>query len=93
MESEYTIQKDRFIGNLVIFGNETDFIYRKKVYFRSQILECKCQAILEHDCDPVLAIGQYCHVLDFINITDVGNITIKMFQYHWILEYSSIISY
>ena len=45
-----------------------------KVYFRSQILESDCQAILEHTCVAVsLAIGQHCHVLDHINILELGD--------------------
>ena len=37
----------------------------EKVYFRSQILECVCEAILD--------IWQYCHVLDLIDILDLSN--------------------
>ena len=49
---------------------------KEKAYFRSQILECEYRAIMEHICLTVLlAIRQYCHILDLIKITEFGNTT------------------
>ena len=63
---------------------------QKKVYFRSQILERKSQAILEHVYTSILiAIGQYCYVLDLMNIQELDATgTVKMLWYCLILEYS-----
>ena len=48
------------------------FVFVFFSFFRSQILEREYWPILEHISIPaLLAIGQYCHVLDLTNIQEL----------------------
>ena len=62
--------------------------YSDKVYFRFQILERKCRVKFEYFyVSKLLTIGQFCHVLDFINIPELGNTGTKCssIKYYYII--------